>query len=538
MMRRLLQSLFIIVTLSMCSEEGDQVIDNQKPNVILLSSEVLDATTISVEAELIDDGGRKIHSRGFCFDGISEYCIESDSQTPKFSIIIDTLKCGIDYNVTAYAENDIREIGYSQTITIKTYDSPAIRIDSIFNITNDSAYVKYTIEDDGGLDIISYGLCWNQIGSPTLSDSISDDVVSGSEFITTIGNLYDYTDYYVRAYAINTAGTSYSNTESFKTCLNIPPGTSTKFLTLISVNNSWSTYEENTWEKNFKFKENEYMQIFEICIWNTENPKVSLYMFDRNFEPTKVEFLSGGQDWVDYRESYNILNIETPAQSSQEYFEAFKLILKKIVQIHPAEHYGIKYWGHSSASSTLFGYKILDDEAEMLLSYITSIISKKLDFLDWSRNCTEGRYNRVIKEYKYADYILASDEERMGYAMAGGAVESSQMIETFFSPSITIRQSLIDMINQDRQHWEADFTKNDMITNKIKQSISIYDTEKFENMVNSTNLQSTDYTGDVLEYIEMNYPSEVQKFSDFRFHYVNNKDFFTWDKDSNGFLMD
>ena len=66
----------------------------------------------------------------------------------------------------------------------------------------------------------------------------------------------------------------------------------------------------------------------------------------------------------------------------------------------------------------------------------------------------------------------------------------------------------------------------------------MYDTEKFEDMVNHTNLQSTDYTGDVLKYIQMNYPSEVQKFLDFRFHYVNNKDFFTWDKDSNGFLKD
>jgi len=126
----------------------------------------------------------------------------------------------------------------------------------------------------------------------------------------------------------------------------------------------------------------------------------------------------------------------------------------------------------------------------------------------------------------------------MGYAMAGGEVESNKMIETFFSPSKSIRQSLIDMLNQDRLHWESDFTKNYMITNKIKQSISIYDTDKFEDMVNSTNLQSTDYTGDVLEYIQINYPSEVQKFWDFRFCYVSNKDFFTWNIVSNGFLKD
>ena len=426
---------------------------------------------------------------------------------------------------------------YSDSATV-VFIKPAINTLPASSISSFSATLYGNVTSDGGAAVTAKGVCWSQYPDPTVSDSHTTDGVGRGMFTSLLTNLESATTYYFRAYAINSAGISYGNTESFTTSPNIPPGTKTKFLTLISVNNSWSSYEDNTWEKNFAFKENEYMQIFEICIWNTENPKVSLYMFDRNFEPMRDEFLSGGQDWVNYRESYNILNIETPAQSSQEYFEAFKLLVKKIVETQPAEHYGIKYFGHNSGSSALFGYKIWDDDAEKLLSYISSIISKKIDFLDWSRNCAEGRYNRIVKEYKYADYILASDEQRMGYAMAGGAVESSQIIETFFSPSKTIRQSLIDMLNQDRLHWESDFTKSDMITNQIKQSISIYDTDKFEDMVNSTNLQSTDYTGDVLEYIQLNYPSEVQKFWDFRFCYVSNKDFFTWDKDSNGFLKD
>ncbi len=427
---------------------------------------------------------------------------------------------------------------YSDSATI-VFIKPTINTLQASSISVFSATLYGNVTSDGGAEVTARGVCWSQHPDPTISDSYTTDGIGQGMFTSTLTNLQSATTYYFRAYAINRVGISYGNTESFTTSPNIPPGTKTKFLSLISVNTSWSTYEDNTWEKNFVFKENEYMQIFEICIWNTENPKVSLYMFDRNFEPFREEFLSGGQEWVNYRESYNILDIVTPAQSSQEYFEAFKLIMKKIVETQPAEHYGIKYWGHGAGSSSpLFGYTIWPDEAEMLLSYINSIISKKIDFLDWSRNCGEGRYNRVVKEYKYADYILASDISRMGYAMAGGAVESSQMIETFFSPLKTIRQSLIDMLHQDRLHWESDFTKNDMITNKIKQSISIYDTDKFEDMVNSTNLHSTDYAGDVLEYIQINYPSEVQKFFDFRFCYVSNKDFFTWDIVSNGFFMD
>jgi hypothetical protein len=212
--------------------------------------------------------------------------------------------------------------------------------------------------------------------------------------------------------------------------------------------------------------------------------------------------------------------------------------VKKIVETQPAEHYGIKYWGHGSGLSNLFGGKLVSNDAERFLSYINSIISKKIDFLDWSRNCKEGTYSRIVKEYKYADYILASDENRMGYAISGGAIASSGMIEKFFSPSMPIRQSLINMINQDRLSWESEFTKNNMIINETKQSISIFDTGKFEEMVDAVKLNLTDYTGDVLIYIQRYYSSEVQRFYDFRFHYVSNKDFFNWEKESNGFLKD
>lgn len=429
---------------------------------------------------------------------------------------------------------------YSDSATI-IFVKPVVNTIHASSVSSSSAILQGDITSDGGAEVTVRGICWSENPNPTLSDSHSIVGVGKGIFNSSITDLQSATTYYFRAYAINKVGISYGNTESFTTSINIPPGTNNKFLSLISVNTSWSTYEDNTWEKNFAFKENEYIQIFEVCIWNIENPKVSLYMFDRSFDPFREEYSSGGQDWVNYRENYNILNVETPGKSSQEYLDAFKKIIRKAIETQPAEHYGIKYWGHGAGSSSpLFGYAIWPDEAEMLLSYINSIISKKIDFLDWSRNCGEGRYNRIVKEYKYADYILASDISRLGYAMAGGAVESSQIIETFFSPSKTIRQSLIDMVNQDRLQWESDFTKNDMITNKIKQSISIYDTGKFEIMDTSTNLQlhSADYAGDILDFIQSNYPSEVQKFYDFRFHYVSNKDFFDWDIISNGFLMD
>ena len=53
--------------------------------------------------------------------------------------------------------------------------------------------------------------------------------------------------------------------------------TTIKHLTLISVVNCWTEYKENSWERNFQFKENDDLQILEVCIWNINTPKISLY---------------------------------------------------------------------------------------------------------------------------------------------------------------------------------------------------------------------------------------------------------------------
>jgi len=83
--------------------------------------------------------------------------------------------------------------------------------------------------------------------------------------------------------------------------------------------------------------------------------------------------------------------------------------------------------------------------------------------------------------------------------------------------------------------WETPPTKEYMSSNQIKQSVSIYDFSKFEALVASANLENMP-PGNVLQYIQTNYPDQEQKFYDFRFYYINNKDFFNWDINSNGFV--
>jgi hypothetical protein len=362
-------------------------------------------------------------------------------------------------------------------------------------------------------------------------------------FNESTGNVFKtYTPSVYRFYAKYNSTVSNTITIDAVSSIVIQPEVSKKHLSLISVVNSWSNYEANSWERGFIFKENEDIQIFEVCIWNIARPKVSLYQFDRTFNPDKDEYVLGGQSWVDHREQYNILDIELSSMNSTSVMEAFKQIVEKVIKTQPAKHYGLKYIGHGVGNSSLFEAKMNQSDATLFLSHFCNLLGRKIDFLDWNTNCGGGTFELVSGQYRFADYILASDINRGGYDFDVEdyfKYQHEQIIETFFSPFVSIRQSLINMINSERLFWETSKTKNDMISNSVMQSISIYDAAQFEPLAELfTNPESpVIYSGDVLDYIQHFYPSEQNKYFNFRFHYVHNKDFFQWSTNTNGFSI-
>lgn len=81
------------------------------------------------------------------------------------------------------------------------------------NITQNSFEIQGNIIATGGSQILSYGHCWNTTGNPTINDNKSDlgaKTETGS-FKTTANNLNTNTTYYVRAYAKNALGLTYSD---------------------------------------------------------------------------------------------------------------------------------------------------------------------------------------------------------------------------------------------------------------------------------------------------------------------------------------
>jgi uncharacterized protein (TIGR02145 family) len=91
----------------------------------------------------------------------------------------------------------------------------SITTSTVSSITGTSAASGGNITNDGGTLITQRGICYSQTPSPTTANST---IISGSgigSFTSNLIGLTASTTYYVRAYAINSAGTAYGNEVSF-----------------------------------------------------------------------------------------------------------------------------------------------------------------------------------------------------------------------------------------------------------------------------------------------------------------------------------
>ena len=96
---------------------------------------------------------------------------------------------------------------------------PTISTSSITNINRYGASSGGTIIDNGGAPILSSGICWSATSNlPTITDNkTTDGLFSLGTFASSITGLTAGVAYKVRAYATNTAGTSYGSVQSFTT---------------------------------------------------------------------------------------------------------------------------------------------------------------------------------------------------------------------------------------------------------------------------------------------------------------------------------
>lgn len=106
--------------------------------------------------------------------------------------------------------------------TTPTPTLPIISTNSMTQISAISAVSGGLITDDGGLSIILKGVCWNTAENPTVGNNKTSESGESLSFTSNLSPLLPKTSYYVRAYAVNSVGTSYGNSVLFSTSGDVP----------------------------------------------------------------------------------------------------------------------------------------------------------------------------------------------------------------------------------------------------------------------------------------------------------------------------
>ena len=137
-----------------------------------------------------------------------------------FTSKLTGLSANRTYYICAYAVNE-KGTAYGEIMNFKTttggMKAPTLTKVTVTGIDTQGATLQCNVTDDGKSTVIGCGFCWNTSPEPTVdNESVACDP-SNPTFGTRVSGLKDNTLYYVRAYATNEIGTSYSETVEFST---------------------------------------------------------------------------------------------------------------------------------------------------------------------------------------------------------------------------------------------------------------------------------------------------------------------------------
>ena len=177
-------------------------------------------TTAVSGGNISSENGGTVSIRGICW-GKNPYPTTINNKTTDgvgvgvFTSTLSGLDGNTTYYVRAYAVNS-SGTAYGNQVVFKTSPAtPTLTTIPVTKISKSSAVSGGNISNDGGAKILSRGICWGTSSIPTIEDSFTIDGEGLGIFESSITGLTTGTLYRVRAYATNSAGTSYGNMVSF-----------------------------------------------------------------------------------------------------------------------------------------------------------------------------------------------------------------------------------------------------------------------------------------------------------------------------------
>jgi formylglycine-generating enzyme required for sulfatase activity len=186
-----------------------------------------------VHAKVFDDG-YGIDKIGFCWDTLQNPDFSDQNLTSKrivgkysYKAEIADLLPGKDYFLRAFLIQGTNLL-YSTQVAFRTLTSSPVELQTpeANNITTTSVKIRSKILSIGieSDSILDYGFCWSNYTFPTINDFLNSHgaIKDTITFEDELNGLAPNSTFYIRAYAINNSGISYSEELSVKTKNEMP----------------------------------------------------------------------------------------------------------------------------------------------------------------------------------------------------------------------------------------------------------------------------------------------------------------------------
>ena len=189
--------------------------------------------SVSVEAQIINEGTSAITAVGFCWStekqepNIDDSHIELTEQWKNgkttLNHTLSELTPNTTYYIRAYATNDVGTT-YSEVFTFTTAEAKTPTLSAITQKESSdfSVTIEAEVTDGGTSAVIKAGFCWStENKEPTVNDTTKELAnqltYENKKMSLSLSELTPGTTYYIRAYATNAFGTTYSTMSTFKT---------------------------------------------------------------------------------------------------------------------------------------------------------------------------------------------------------------------------------------------------------------------------------------------------------------------------------
>jgi hypothetical protein len=226
--------LLTVLTFSSCAKKMDRINPLDGKTLAFVSTNAFPLSTITSTTAIGggvigSDGGLNITEKGLVYGitqnptiGIAQKINSGTGSTP-FTSSLTGLTPNTTYYARAYAINLVGTAYGNQVSFLTQKAAPSITTSAVSVNTFNSFTAGGNISSDNGSPVTVRGIVWSRFQNPTIDliTKTKDSFGVGS-FISKATSLEPATQYYFKAYATNSLGTSYGTEVPIVTAANIP----------------------------------------------------------------------------------------------------------------------------------------------------------------------------------------------------------------------------------------------------------------------------------------------------------------------------